>query len=535
MPEKISHAAARLGAAIKEFTIAQRTLTLVGLGVMAAIVIGLYAWSSRPTYAPLYTGLAATDASAVVEQLEASGVSYQLADGGATVMVPKDSVYQMRLKTAAAGLPAASDGGYSLLDEMGMGSSEFQQSTTYKRAMEGELAKTISAMKGVETASVQLALPEDTVFVAEKADPTASVFVGLRTGQTLDDDQVQAIVHLVSASIENMKPTDVAVIDSTGKVLSAVGVGAAGSGSGKQNREYEERIVSSVQTMLDRIVGPGNAVVSVTADLDFDQVQRTEERFESNKDVQPLTESRTSETYTGGGPNTTSGVLGPDNIAVPTGENEDGEYANESETKTNAVDKITQVTEAAPGTVRRQSVSVAVDQNAAAALSMAELESLVASAAGVDEERGDVVTVSRMAFDSSNASAAQAALAAEREAAAKAERAALIRTAVMAGLGVVLVIALAVVVARSRKSKGDERTALDIGDLEPLPVAPVDPTALALDMVEETEQTLAMIAPVDELQLDAEAKRNEVGNMADSDPAEIADRLRSMMDVGARK
>src|SRR5690606_36009591 len=132
-----------------------------------------------PTYAPLYTGLAATDASAVVEQLEASGVSYQLADGGATVMVPKDSVYQMRLKTAAAGLPAASDGGYSLLDEMGMGSSEFQQSTTYKRAMEGELAKTISAMKGVETASVQLALPEDTVFVAEKADPTASVFVGL--------------------------------------------------------------------------------------------------------------------------------------------------------------------------------------------------------------------------------------------------------------------------------------------------------------------------------------------------------------------
>src|SRR5690606_12049387 len=144
------------------------------------------------------------------------------------------------------------------------------------------------------------------LFRSEKAVPTASVFVGLRTGQTLDDDQVQAIVHLVSASIENMKPTDVAVIDSTGKVLSAVGVGAAGSGSGKQNREYEERIVSSVQTMLDRIVGPGNAVVSVTADLDFDQVQRTEERFESNKDVQPLTESRTSETYTGGGPNTTS-------------------------------------------------------------------------------------------------------------------------------------------------------------------------------------------------------------------------------------
>lgn len=535
MPEKISHAAARLGAAIKEFTVAQRTLTLIGLGVLAAIVVGLYAWSSRPTYAPLYTGLAATDASAVVEQLDASGVAYQLADGGATVMVPKDSVYQMRLKTAAAGLPAASDGGYSLLDEMGMGSSEFQQTTTYKRAMEGELAKTISAMKGVETASVQLALPEETVFVAEKADPTASVFVGLRTGATLDDDQVQAVVHLVSASIEGMKTTDVAVIDSTGKVLSAVGVGTAGTGSGKQNREYEERVSASVQTMLDRIVGPGNAVVSVAADLDFDQVQRTSERFESAEGVQPLSETRTSETYTGTGGTGGTGVLGPDNIAVPSGGNGEGEYANESETRNNAVDKVTEVTETAPGTVRRQSVSVAVNQTAAAALSMTELESLVASAAGIDQQRGDVVTVSRMAFDSSNAEAAQAALAEERAATEKAERAALIRTGVMAGLGVVLLVALAVVVARARKGKGDERTALDIGDLEPLPVSPVDPTALALDMVEETEQTLAMIAPVDELQLDAEAKRAEVGSMADTDPSEIADRLRSMMDVGARK
>ncbi len=193
------------------------------------------------------------------------------------------------------------------------------------------------------------------------------------------------------------------------------------------------------------------------------------------------------------------------------------------------------MTETAPGTVRRQSVSVAVNQTAAAALSMTELESLVASAAGIDQQRGDVVTVSRMAFDSSNAEAAQAALAEERAATEKAERAALIRTGVMAGLGVVLLVALAVVVARARKGKGDERTALDIGDLEPLPVSPADPTALALDMVEETEQTLAMIAPVDELQLDAEAKRAEVGSMADTDPSEIADRLRSMMDVGARK
>lgn len=534
MPEKISHAAARLGAAIKEFTIAQRTLTLIGLAVVGLIIAGLVFWSSRPTYTPLYTGLAASDASAVVEQLDAEGVSYQLADGGSTILVSKDHVYSMRLKTAAAGLPAASDGGYSLLDEMGMSSSEFQQNTTYKRAMEGELARTISAMKGIETASVQLALPEQTVFVAEKSDPTASVFVSLRAGAALNDDQVQAIVHLVSASIEGMKTTDVAVIDAAGNVLSAVGTGTAGTTTGKQNREYEARVASSVQGMLDRILGTGNAVVSVTADLDFDETQRTSERFSSADGVEPLSETTNRETYTGKGAATPTGVLGPDNIAVPS-DSGSGDYENESATRNNAVDKVTEVTQTAPGSVRRQSVSVAVDQAAAASISMPELQALVAAAAGVDAERGDVVTVSRMAFDSSAAEQAQAALEAEREAQAAADRTRLIQTGAIVGAALILLVVIAVVTARSRRNKGAERLSLDIGDLDALPVSPVDPTALALDVVAEAEQTLALETPISALQRDAEAKRAEVGALAEDEPRQVADALRVLLGSGGRK
>ena len=131
--------------------------------------------------------------------------------------MPQDKVYDERLKAAAAGLPTAAASGYSLLDKMGVTSSEFQQSVTYKRALEGELANTISAMNGVKTASVKLAIPEKTVFVSKAPDPTASVFIETDAGATLTGDQVQAIVHLTSASIENMKPANVSVVDSAGQ------------------------------------------------------------------------------------------------------------------------------------------------------------------------------------------------------------------------------------------------------------------------------------------------------------------------------
>src|SRR4051794_16742284 len=172
MPAQVQAALDRLTGAVKQFSMAQRTLAIIGVAVLVLGAVGLSSWMSRPTMSPLFTSLSGADASAVVDELDAQGVSYQLADGGSTVLVPAKSLYSQRIHLAAQGIPANSDGGgYSLLDDMPMTSSEFQQEKTYQRALEGELAKTIGAIDGIDAATVKLAIPEDTVFVATKQDP----------------------------------------------------------------------------------------------------------------------------------------------------------------------------------------------------------------------------------------------------------------------------------------------------------------------------------------------------------------------------
>ena len=231
MVRQITSAFGRFAGTVGKFSIAQRTIAVIGIAVLVLGVTAFATWALKPSYSPLFSGLAAADASAIVEQLRTDGVPYQITEGGGTILVPEDKVYDERMKSASAGIPSSTTGGYSLLDQMGVTSSEFQQSVTYKRAMEGELASTIASLDGVKTASVHLAIPEKTVFVSKTANPTASVFVDTKNGVTLGREQVQAIVHLTSASVEGMAPTDVAVIDAKGNVLSIVGGDPAGAAS----------------------------------------------------------------------------------------------------------------------------------------------------------------------------------------------------------------------------------------------------------------------------------------------------------------
>lgn len=525
MPQQITSALGRVTSSIREFTVAQRTLALIGLAVAVVGVVALSMWFSRPQFSPLYTDLAPADASAIVDQLTAQGVKYQLTNGGSTVLVPTESVYDMRLKVAASGMSPSADGGYSLLDDMGMTSSEFQQDVTYKRALEGEMGKTVSSMQGVELATVKLAMPAESVFVDQATDPTASVFVKTRSGVTLTDDQVQSIVNLVSASVEGMKATDVAVIDSSGAVLSAVGTGLAGSGGNKQTVEYEQRVAQSIQAMLEPIVGVGKAVVTVTADLDYDATERTQESFSSAEGVLPLTERTTTEEFAGGG-NPATGVLGPDNIQVPNG-TADGSYTNETNEANNAVDKLTEHTVTAPGTVRRQSVAVAVDAAAAAAVDMAQLQAMVSSASGFDEARGDVVTVSQMPFDTSAAESAQAALDAAAEAEAAAASSRMMQTYVIAGAALLALVLLAIFLARRGRNREDPRESLDLGDLpimdEPLALEPADLDTQLLELPEVPELPSAE-------QVSIERKRNDVALLVDEQPEQVAELLRGWMD-----
>lgn len=519
MPAPLKAGFARLGSIVGGFSVAQRVLAVLGAALLVVGIVALTTWLTRPAYTPLFSGLAGADANAIVEQLRADGVPYELADGGTTVMVPESAVYEERIKAASAGLPANTTGGYALLDGMGMTTSAFQQSVTYKRAIEGELAQTISAMSGVQTASVQLALPEESVFVAEQQSPTASVFIETQAGKSLSTSQIDAIAHLTSAAIEGMRVEDVAIVDADGRVLSAVGVGSAGS-SDTQAGDYEQRVQASVQSMLDRIVGTGNATVAVAATISSETAEVTSERFEGAAETPALNESVNTETYagTGGG---AAGVLGPDNIAVPAGEGGDGTYSSEQTVRNNAVDKVTETRTIPAGAVARQTVSVAIDRGAAGELSVADVQSLVAAAAGIDADRGDQVSVELVDFSTADADQANAAIAEAERQAGEAQLGELIRMGVLALAVLAAGVIASIVVSRRLRHRR-----------EPLELeAPVPHYTQVLGLAPEPEaETVPLPALVPTPTDPAQDRRADISRMADQDPDRTAQLLRAMLD-----
>ncbi|WP_417506016.1 flagellar basal-body MS-ring/collar protein FliF [Microbacterium sp.] len=537
MPQAVTNVFQRIGRVIAGFTLAQRTIAIIGVAVLALGIVALSSWLTRPTYTPLFSGMSASDANAVVEQLRSSSVPYELADGGATVLVPEKDVYDQRLAAASAGLPGASSGGYSLLDDMGVTTSEFQQSVTYKRAIEGELAATISSIEGVTAASVQLAIPEESVFVSETVDATASVFVETSGSSSLTSKQVEAIVHLTSAAVSGMKPENVAVVDQSGQTLSAAGVGAVG-GVDQQAGDYEARVTASVQQMLDTVVGPGNATVTVVAEIDRSVNERVEETYTPAEGAPPLTEQSRTDTQNGSSSN--AGVLGPDNIAVPSA-GADGTSESTETSKTNAVNKSTQSTSTPAGNVLRQSVSVAVDAGAGGDLSTAQLTELVETAAGIDTARGDSIAVELVSFSQTDAEAAQAALQAAKDAEAAERQSVLLNTAIIAA-AIALPLLLAVIAALVRmRRRANSATEFDqlFGD-RPAPLsAALDPGAatVAIDQAATTPLAFLETTPDPEpepdpepAQVSLERRRAEIDSLTRQDPKRTADLLRTLID-----
>ncbi|MCU1443195.1 MAG: flagellar M-ring protein FliF, partial [Cryobacterium sp.] len=335
-----------------------------------------------------------------------------------------------------------------------------------------------------------------------------------------------AIVHLTSASIQGKATTDVAVIDAQGIVLSAVGVGATGSAD-KQASDYEGRVRTAVQAMLDKVVGPGNATVVVAADMSYESAQRTEESFTAPDDALALNEAVKTETYTGAGGGG-AGVLGPDNIAVPGGATGDGTFNSEDTTRNNAVNKVTESRTIPAGAINRQTVSVALNAEAADGLNVADVTSLVSSAAGIDAQRGDAVTVEVVSFNGAGAAAAAQALA-EAEQAAAAERfAEILRISIMTG-GVVLALVLGLILY-ARRSRRQTREAIELGELTEsqaalgamtMPIGIEAPT-VPLFLTPSAE-------PVDGSP-DSSRRRADIDAMAVRDPQKTADFLRGLMD-----
>ncbi|WP_246126182.1 flagellar basal-body MS-ring/collar protein FliF [Nesterenkonia populi] len=528
---------------------AQKTLAIIGAAVLALGGYALYHFMSQPSMAPVYTGLAPEDSSEIVEQLRADGVPYELASGGSTVLVPEEQVYEARIQAASAGLPASTRGGYGLLDDMGVTSSDFQQTATYKRALEGELASTVEGFSSVQTAAVILSLPEETVFSDAQQDATASIFMDPAPGTVITDNQVQSVIQLVSGAVDGLQPQNVAVVDADGGMLAAVGDSPSGSGAGAA-AEYEERVAESVQAMLDTVVGRGNSTVAVTADVNPESAERLEETFEAPDEVPALRESSSSENYTGTGGGA-AGVLGPDNIAVPGGGDGEGTYTAETEELENAINKVTETTTVPAGALNSQSISVAVDEGAAAGLDMPVLTAMVTDAAGLSDERGDALNVSIVPFSTADAEAAEEALAeAEAQAAAEAEREQfqqILTSAIIAGVLLLLLLAALLILRRRKKQEAEELE--DLGESYPYEALGAPPAAAAEQpgAIPPPPAGAAALPPSDHGPAgddggaadpgDEESvqRRAELNALAAQDPERMAEHLRALMDEEAAK
>lgn len=258
----------------------------VTLAAIAALVV-LVTVVNRPSYGTLFSNLAPQDASKIVEKLQEKKIPYQLEDNGKTVLIPKDNIYDIRLALAGEGLPQSSLVGYEIFDRTNLGVSDFVQKVNYRRALEGEIARTILQLEEVEGARVHIVVPERTLFKEDEKPTTASVVLKLRTGRGLRQENVQGIIHLIASSVEGLEPSNVTVVDSRGKMLTDEqkenSLATKTANQYDLQQKIENYLAQKAQTMLDGVVGTGNARVQVTAELDFRQVERTLEQYDPDR------------------------------------------------------------------------------------------------------------------------------------------------------------------------------------------------------------------------------------------------------------
>jgi flagellar M-ring protein FliF len=281
---------------------AQRKVSLIASFLLSLAVLGAVVYfASQPKLTLLYGGMAPAEAQKVVEYLESKKITYDVSDGGRTILVPAAQVYSVRLGLASQGIPTMSDGGvgFELFDKPTFGMSDFMQRANYYRALQGELSRTIRQLDEVANARVLIVVPEDKLFGQDHQEAKASVFIQLQPGRSLNDGQVRAIRFLVANGVEGLQPERVAVVDSSGRAMaesddSAVGAGPMNDKQRQARADLENYLQEKAQSMLDQVLGPGQAVVRIASEIDYSQLQQTTEKYDP-KNSAITTESTTTD------------------------------------------------------------------------------------------------------------------------------------------------------------------------------------------------------------------------------------------------
>lgn len=385
-----------------------------GLAMVAvAVFIGLVVWLNRPEYAPLYANLTAEDANRVIKALEAQKVPYRLEQNGSAIMVPQDKVHGLRINIAGENMLTGQGVGFEIFDDTPIGRTDFVQKLTYRRALEGELARTIGSFPGVESARVHLVIPNRSLFIEEQSSPSASVLLKLSGNKKLEPKDMEALVNLVTMAVEGLDRSRVSIADSNGKVLFQPDDEASLNGMTRNQFDHkqltEQTLQRRIEEMLMPVVGAGKVIAKVNADLDFSQQTIRMEMYDPEKTV--VRSEVRSEQSTQGRASIEGGVPDPNFRADgPSGTMSDQNGSSEQRTTNFEINKEERSIVSSVGAIDRLTIAVIVDgiyeTNAEGEQvfvprsdeEIRRIRQLVANAVGFKSERGDTIEVSSIAF-----------------------------------------------------------------------------------------------------------------------------------------
>lgn len=402
-----------IGEQIKALPVQKKLMALGVLVFALTSMILAFTWMQRADYQVLYSQLSEEDAGLIIQKLNEQRIPYKAEAG--KISVPADKVYEVRLNLAGQGLPHGGGVGFELFDKTSFTMTDFVQKLNYRRALQGELARTIRSLSEVEQCRVHIAVPEKSLFVKDAERPKASVLVQLKQGRTLSQGQVQGIMHLVASSVEGLNAKDVAVVDNHGEMLTAHSDGAARVSSSQleYQRNVEKDLENRIVGILEPVVGKGKVRVKVATEIDFTQTQKTEERYDPDSQVarsEQKTLEKTVNGARGGVPGVSSNL--PGKAATPAASSQ-GQTEKKSETINYEISRVTSHIIGAAGEIKRQSVVVLVDGTYNAPQGskektyvprteeqMNQMEEMAKKAVGFRQDRGDEVRVVNMQFES---------------------------------------------------------------------------------------------------------------------------------------
>ena len=403
-------------------SVAKQVSLVIALAATLSLAVGVVLWSQSSSYTLLFGSMDAKDMTEVIQTLEQENVPYQVESKSGAILVPNENVHALRLKLAALGFPKQAATGYQILDiEQGFGISQFKETTRYHRALEGELAKSVSSLNSVKSARVMLGLPKRSVFVRKLQEPTASVVIKLYPGRSLNDEQVNAVVYLVSASIPNMKPKSVTVVDQRGNLLTSDQQIGGMSINLKQLdyvRQIENTLSRRIIQLLSPIVGGEHKIrAQVTAELDFTQQEQTRENYEPNPEA-IRSEQEVKEINRNEGPMGIPGALTnqPPKAGLAPEEGYDYEKdpnlknSKEKRTKNYEIDRTISHIKNSLGSIIKISAAVVIDDKLSTDEAGKEVRTpiseedlkkyrkLVSDTVALDESRGDTLSIVNASF-----------------------------------------------------------------------------------------------------------------------------------------